>query len=133
MTTGRTIVIWRVVRFALHPDRALIRLGYSCLRVEAERICLMRISLTALALQRTACCSFDLPIRVKIRSTRGFSGELSYETDTFRLSKLLRLKTELPGGVIDRFISDLRVRSSADLQNLHVSETTMREIGGTLD
>lgn len=93
----------------------------------------MRVTLAAAASDQPNQRRFDIPVTVLVRSARGASGEYSYSTDSYTLSRLLRRKTELPGTVVDTFIRQLKFNSSARLPGVELNDSTLREIGYLTD
>jgi hypothetical protein len=92
----------------------------------------MRVSLAALAsepLQRT----FQVPVSVQVRPSRGMSGEHHYMTDSSTLRNMLKRQTDLSGPAIDRFMSDLRSASTARLSGVELNDRTLKEIGFFVD
>ena len=92
----------------------------------------MRVSLAALAsepLQR----SFQVPVSVQVRPSRGMAGEHHYTTDSSSLRNMLRRHTDLSGPAIDRFMNDLRSASTARLSGIELNDRTLKEIGFFVD
>ena len=92
----------------------------------------MRVSLAALASdphQR----SFQVPVSVQVRPSRGMPGEHHYTTDSSTLRSMLRRQTDLSAPAIDRFMTDLRSTSVARLSGVELNDKTLREIGFFVD
>lgn len=97
-----------------------------------RKIRCMRVSLAALAsepLQR----SFQVPVNVQVRPSRGMFGEHHYMTDSASLRNMLRRHTDLSTPAIDRFMSDLRSASTARLSGIELNDRTLKEIGFFVD
>lgn len=92
----------------------------------------MRVSLAALASQHSSR-SYDVPVSVLVKPSRGMAGEHHYSTDSSSLRNLLRRQTDLSGPAIDRFMTDLRSSATARLSGVEMSDRTLKEIGFFVD
>lgn len=92
----------------------------------------MRVSLAALAADH-APRSYDIPVNVRVKPSRGMAGEHLYSTDSSSLRSLLRRQTDLSGVAIDRFMSELRSSTTARLSGVEMSDRTLKEIGFFVD
>ncbi len=94
----------------------------------------MRVTLAALASEQTKLRSFDTPVTVQIRPSRGgLQGEHCYTTDTYALRNMLTRRTDLSGLDIDGFMSQLRTGSGARLSGVELNDQTLREVGYFVD
>ena len=92
----------------------------------------MRVSLAALASQHQSR-SFDIPVSVQVRPSRGMCGEHQYQTNSSNLRNMLKRQTDLSGLAIDRFMDDLRSSSTARLSGVELNDRTLKEIGFFVD
>ena len=92
----------------------------------------MRVSLAALASQHQSR-SFDIPVSVQVRPSRGMTGEHQYLTNSSNLRSMLKRQTDLSGVAIDRFMDDLRASSTARLSGVELNDRTLKEIGFFVD
>ncbi len=92
----------------------------------------MRVSLAALATQHQSR-SYDIPVAVQVKPSRGMPGEHHYTTDSFTLRNMLKRQTDLSGLVIDRFMTELRSSSTARLSGVELNDRTLKEIGFFVD
>lgn len=92
----------------------------------------MRVSLAALASQHQSR-SYDIPVAVQVKPSRGMTGEHHYTTDSSTLRQLLKRQTDLSGIAIDRFMTELRASSTARLSGVEMSDRTLKEIGFFVD
>ena len=92
----------------------------------------MRVSLAALASNHQSR-SYDIPVAVQVRPSRGMLGEHHYTTNSSNLRSLLKRQTDLSGLAIDRFMTELRSSSSARLSGVEMSDKTLKEIGFFVD
>ncbi len=92
----------------------------------------MRVSLAALASQQYSR-SFDIPVSVQVRPSRGMPGEHHYTTNSSNLRSMLKRQTDLSGVAIDRFMSDLRSSATARLSGVELNDRTLKEIGFFVD
>ncbi|HLI77289.1 MAG TPA: hypothetical protein VKV02_10125 [Acidobacteriaceae bacterium] len=91
----------------------------------------MRVSLAALATHQSR--SFDIPVSVQVRPSRGMTSEHHYTTNSSNLRNMLKRQTDLSGVAIDRFMSDLRSASTARLSGVELNDKTLKEIGFFVD
>lgn len=92
----------------------------------------MRVSLAALA-SNPQSRSFELPVAVRVRPSRGMVGEHHYTTDSITLRNMLKRQTDLSGIVIDRFMTELRSSATARLSGVELNDRTLKEIGFFVD
>ncbi len=92
----------------------------------------MRVSLAALATQHQSR-SYDIPVAVQVKPSRGMMGEHHYTTDSFSLRNMLKRQTDLSGLAIDRFMTELRSSSTARLSGVELNDRTLKEIGFFVD
>ena len=92
----------------------------------------MRVSLAALA-SHNQSRSYDIPVAVQVKPSRGMVGEHHYNTDSSSLRNLLKRQTDLSGVAIDRFMTELRASSTARLSGVEMSDRTLKEIGFFVD
>lgn len=92
----------------------------------------MRVSLAALATQHQSR-SYDIPVSVQVRPSRGMTGEHHYTTDSSSLRNMLKRQTDLSLLAIDRFMTDLRASSTARLSGVELNDRTLKEIGFFVD
>ena len=93
----------------------------------------MRVNIAALTRDQQADRSFSIPVTVQIRPSRGVAGEHLYTTDAHTLLNMLKRRTELSGCVLDGFMSQLKMASSARLSGVELNDNTLREIGYFID
>ncbi len=92
----------------------------------------MRVSLAALAAQSQSR-SYDIPVAVQVRPSRGMAGEHHYNTDSSSLRNMLKRQTDLSGLAIDRFMTELRSSATARLSGVELNDRTLKEIGFFVD
>ena len=92
----------------------------------------MRVSLAALA-SYPESRSYDIPVAVQVRPSRGMTGEHQYTTSTSTLRNMLKRQTDLSGVAIDRFMTELRSSATARLSGVELSDRTLKEIGFFVD
>lgn len=92
----------------------------------------MRFNLAALASEQNTRTSYVLPLTVKIKPSRGAAGEHLYATDSRALLIMLK-RTDLSGGVLDEFTSQLRSDLSARISGVELNDHALREIGYFVD
>ncbi len=92
----------------------------------------MRVSLAALASQQNSR-SYDIPVAVQVRPSRGMLSEHHYTTDSSSLRNMLRRQTDLSGVAIDRFMTELRGSTTARLSGVELNDKTLKEIGFFVD
>ena len=93
----------------------------------------MRVNLIAqVSLPRNPGRS-TFPLSVTIRPVCGLPGDFEYPTDSKSLLRMLHQKTELASSVLERFRGDLRLRSSARLLGVELSDRHLTEIGYFVD
>lgn len=93
----------------------------------------MRVTLAALASERSTHRSFDVPVTVQIRPSRGMQGNHCYTTDSYQLRSMLKRDTDLSGVAIDSFMTQLKSASTARLSGVELGDATLREIGYFVD
>lgn len=92
----------------------------------------MRVSLAALASQHQSR-SYDIPVAVRVRPSRGMTAEHHYTTDSSSLRNMLRRQTDLSGIDIDRFMTELRSSATARISGVELNDRTLKEIGFFVD
>ncbi len=93
----------------------------------------MRVNLIAqVSLPRNPGRS-TFPLSVTIRPACGLPGDFEYPIDSESLLRMLHQKTELASSVLERFRGDLRLRSSARLLGVELSDRHLTEIGYFVD
>lgn len=93
----------------------------------------MRVTLAALACERSTSRSYTVPVTVQIRPSRGMNGEHLYMTDSHALLSMLKRQTDLSGFILDGFLSQLRSNITARLSGVELNDHTLREIGYFVD
>ena len=91
----------------------------------------MRVSLAALAPNHNSR-SYDIPVAVQVRPSRGMLGEHNYTTDSSTLRSMLKRQTDLSGLAIERFMTELRSSSTARLATPHAARSSLCASGNTL-
>lgn len=93
----------------------------------------MRVNLAALPCEQSGFSSHALPITVQIRPSRGMVGEHSYTTDSRSLVGMLERHTDISGGILDGFKTQMKCSLPARLFSVELSDRTLRDIGFFLD
>lgn len=93
----------------------------------------MRVNLTALISEQPPKNPSAMPVKVRIRPFRGMPADHSYMTDSRTLVRMLSNRTDLSGGALDKFETDLRFASAARLFGIELNDQTLREVGFFLD
>jgi hypothetical protein len=73
------------------------------------------------------------PLSLTIRPACGLPGDYDCEIDSKALVRMLRLQTDLPATVIERFEEGLRSRIGARLLSVDLSDTALTDIGYFID
>lgn len=90
----------------------------------------MRVNLIA---QATGSPYGSGSISLTVKPACGIPGDFLYSTDRLSLLRMLRRKTELRSGVLERFEQELSVARQARILAVELSEETLTEIGYFVD
>lgn len=72
-------------------------------------------------------------ISLTVKPACGIPGDFLYSTDRITLLRMLRRKTELRSGVLERFEQELSIARQARILAVELSEETLTEIGYFVD
>lgn len=93
----------------------------------------MRVNLITQPAGRPEMGIGTIPLSLTIRPACGLPGDYECPTDSAALLRLLRLKTDLPGSVLQRFEQSLHAPMGARLLGVELSETVLTDIGYFID
>lgn len=75
----------------------------------------------------------SVPVVVTIKPFNHVGGVFEYRTESAALLRLLRLKTDLAGYTLDRFLTELSTCKESRLASILVKEEVLQEIGYFID
>jgi hypothetical protein len=96
----------------------------------------MRMNLNARAVPSCPSDLSELPenaVLLTVRPACLLPGDYSYTTNSYALLRMLRLKTDLPSTVLDKFEMGIQGAKGANLLAVEISEKTLTEIGYFVD
>jgi hypothetical protein len=74
-----------------------------------------------------------IPLSLTIKPACGLPGDYQYLTDSAALLRMLRLQTDLPAAVIQRFEGNLYHQPTARLLGVELSDRLLTDVGYFVD
>ena len=93
----------------------------------------MRVNLITRPSDRAESVTGALPLSLTIRPACGLPGDYDCQIDSKSLLRLLRLQTDLPATVLERFEQGLCNRFGAKLMGVDLDDNVLTDIGYFID